>query len=140
MNGVKKLACGVVLSVAVAFGAANAWADPATSYVSVGSGDATIVDLGDQFAVVFSNAQASATLTSLRDCYLMRSLVVGGGGGGAGTAGENPGLHVESVLYGDETDYRAQAGYGGEGVTNDISGVNEVYGSDHCPVELTIEL
>ena len=231
--------------------AASAWADPATSYVSVGSGDATIVDLGDQFAVVFSNAQSSATLTALQDCYLLRSLVVGGGGGGgrtmgggggggqvvertgvvafsandeftvtvgaggewtaptgyragaqggtstlvypdgttinaygggggggfseteptasangligsgggngyglataptkgthynygnpgglaqgggggAGTAGENPGLHVESVLYGDETDYRAQAGYGGEGVTNDISGVNEVYGS-----------
>ena len=251
MNGVKKLACGVVLSVAVAFGAANAWADPATSYVSVGSGDATIVDLGDQFAVVFSNAQASATLTSLRDCYLMRSLVVGGGGGGgrtmgggggggqvlersalvafsandeftvtvgaggewtaptgyragaqggtstlvypdgttinaygggggggfseteptasangligsgggnaynrataptkgthynygnpgglaqgggggAGAAGENPGLHAESVLYDNETSYRTQAGYGGEGVTNDISGVDEVYGS-----------
>ena len=83
----KKLAYGFVLSAAVAFGAANAWADLATSYVSVGSGDATIVDLGDQFAVVFSNAQASATLTSLRDCYLMRSLVVGGGGGGGRTMG-----------------------------------------------------
>lgn len=52
-----------------------------------------------------------------------------GGGGGAGAAGENPGLHAESVLYDDETDYRTQAGYGGEGVTNDISGVDEVYGS-----------
>lgn len=59
--------------------------DPATSYVSVGSGDATIVDLGDQFAVVFSNAQSSATLTALQDCYLLRSLVVGGGGGGGVT-------------------------------------------------------
>ncbi len=52
-----------------------------------------------------------------------------GGGGGAGAAGENPGLHAESVLYDDETAYRTQAGYGGEGVTNDISGVAEVYGS-----------
>ena len=52
-----------------------------------------------------------------------------GGGGGAGTAGENAGLHAESVLYDDETAYRTQAGYGGEGVTNDISGVAEVYGS-----------
>ena len=67
--------------------AAGAWADPASSYVSVSSGNATIVDLGDQFAVVFSNAQASATLTSLRDCYLLRSLVVGGGGGGGKTMG-----------------------------------------------------
>lgn len=230
---------------------AGVWADPATSYVSVSSGNATIVDLGDQFAVVFSNVQSQATLTSLRNCYLLRSLVVGGGGGGgktmgggggggqvvertgvvalaandefavtvgaggewtnpsgyragaqggtstlvypdgttinaygggggggysetaptasangqigsgggnahgrttaptkgthynygnpgglaqgggggASTPGENAGLHVESVLYGNETAYRAQAGYGGEGVTNDISGVNEVYGS-----------
>ncbi len=60
----KKLVCGFVLSAA-AMSAAVAWADPATSYVSVGSGDATIVDLGDQFAVVFSNAQSSATLTAL---------------------------------------------------------------------------
>lgn len=52
-----------------------------------------------------------------------------GGGGGAGSPGENPGLHAESVLYGSETTYRTQAGYGGEGVTNDISGVAEVYGS-----------
>ena len=52
-----------------------------------------------------------------------------GGGGGAGAAGENAGVHAESVLYGDETAYRTQAGYGGEGVTNDISGVAEVYGS-----------
>jgi hypothetical protein len=52
-----------------------------------------------------------------------------GGGGGAGAAGENPGLHAESVLYDGETAYRTQAGYGGEGVTNDISGVKEVYGS-----------
>ena len=245
----KKLAYGFVLSAAVAFGAANAWADQATSYVSVSSGDATIVDLGDQFAVVFSNAQSSATLVALRPCSLLRTLVVGGGGaggqcmgggggggqvlesydihiiskddqftlsvgdggamgtgylaglqggtssltlpdgtslvaygggggggfsakeptanadgkigsgggngygrataptkgthynygnpgglaqgggGGAGAAGENPGLHAESVLYGDETAYRTQAGYGGEGVSSDISGVAEVYGS-----------
>ena len=231
--------------------AAGAWADPATDYVSESSGKATIIDLGDQFAVVFSNAQSSATLVLLRDCYVLRSLVVGGGGGGgktmgggggggqvvertgvvalstndeftitvgaggewtstpnypagaqggtstlvypdgttvnaygggggggysetaptasangqigsgggnaynrataptkgthynygnpgglaqgggggAGTPGEDAGLHVESVLYDNETTYRAQAGYGGEGVTNDISGVNEVYGS-----------
>ena len=239
------------VTAAFALCVAAAIATPASSYVSVSSGNATIVDLGDEFAVVFSNAQASATLVSLRDCYLLRSLVVGGGGGGgktmgggggggqvversgvvafsagdtftvmvgaggewtaptgyragaqggtstlvypdgttvsaygggggggfsetaptasasgeigsgggnaynrataptkgthynygnpgglaqgggggAGTAGENAGLHVESVLYGDETAYRSQAGYGGEGVTNDISGVNEVYGS-----------
>ena len=249
-NDMKKLACGFVLSAAVAFGAANAWADPATDYVSESSGKATIIDLGDQFAVVFSNEVSTIiTLTALKPCTLMRSLVVGGGGaggqcmgggggggqvlesydvhiisaddeftlsvgaggekgsgmlaglqggtssltlpdgtslvaygggggggftataptanadgeigsgggngygrataptkgthynygnpgglaqgggGGAGTAGENAGLHVESVLYGDETTYRSQAGYGGEGVTNDISGVNEVYGS-----------
>lgn len=52
-----------------------------------------------------------------------------GGGGGAGSPGENPGLHAESVLYGTETKYRTQAGYGGEGMASDISGVNEVYGS-----------
>ena len=223
--------------------------DPATSYVSVGSGDATIVDMDDEFVVVFSNAQSSATLTVLQECTLVRALVVGGGGaggntmgggggggqvvasddlhivstndvitltvgdggakgtgyyaglqggtssltlpdgttinaygggggggysaaaptanadgeigsgggngfgrataptkgthynygnpgglaqgggGGAGAAGENPGLHAESVLYDSETAYRTQAGYGGEGVTNDISGVAEVYGS-----------
>ena len=230
--------------------AASAWADPATDYVSESSGKATIIDLGDQFAVVFSNeVSTTITLTALKPCTLVRSLVVGGGGaggntmgggggggqvvasddlhivstndvitltvgdggakgtgyyaglqggtssltlpdgttinaygggggggysaaaptanadgeigsgggngfgrataptkgthynygnpgglaqgggGGAGAAGENPGLHAESVLYDDETAYRTQAGYGGEGVTNDISGVAEVYGS-----------
>ncbi len=250
MNGVKKLAYSVVLSAAL--GAANAWADPATDYVSESSGKATIIDLGDQFAVVFSNeVSITITLTARRPCSLLRTLVVGGGGGGgrtmgggggggqvvertgvvalstndeftitvgaggewtstpnypagaqggtstlvypdgttvnaygggggggysetaptasasgeigsgggnaynrataptkgthynygnpgglaqgggggAGTPGEDAGLHVESVLYDNETTYRAQAGYGGEGVTNDISGVNEVYGS-----------
>ena len=250
MNVVKKLAYGFALTCA-ALCATGSFADTATDYVSESSGKATIIDLGEQFAVVFSNEVSTAiTLTALKPCTLIRSLVVGGGGaggstlgggggggqvkesfdihaisandvltltvgaggawgaggfpaglqggtssltlpngttinaygggggggfnaraptanaageigsgggnayglataptkgihynygnpgglpqgggGGAGTAGENRGLHAESVLYGDETKYRTQAGYGGEGVPSDISGVNEVYGS-----------
>ena len=52
-----------------------------------------------------------------------------GGGGGAASPGENGGLHAETVLYGTETTYRKQAGYGGEGLTNFIVGIGEVYGS-----------
>ncbi len=119
MNGVKKLACGVVLSVAVAFGAANAWADPASSYVSVSSGDATIVDLGDQFAVVFSNAQSSATLTALQDCYLLRSLVVGGGGGGGRVMGGGGGggqvlERSALVAFSANDEFTITVGAGGE--------------------------
>ena len=250
MNVVKKLAYGFALTCA-ALCATGSFADTAADYVSESSGKATIIDLGEQFAVVFSNDVSTAiTLTALKPCTLIRSLVVGGGGaggstlgggggggqvkesfdlhaisandvltltvgaggawgaggfpaglqggtssltlpngttinaygggggggfnaraptanaageigsgggnayglataptkgihynygnpgglpqgggGGAGTAGENRGLHAESVLYGDETKYRTQAGYGGEGVPSDISGVNEIYGS-----------
>ena len=114
----KKLAYGFVLSAAVAFGAANAWADPATSYVSVSSGDATIVDLGDQFAVVFSNAQSSATLVALRPCSLLRTLVVGGGGaggqcmgggGGGGQVLESYDVHIISA----DDEFTLSVGAGG---------------------------
>ena len=47
-----------------------------------------------------------------------------GGGGGAASPGENGGLHAETVLYGTETAYRKQAGYGGEGLTNFIVGAS----------------
>ena len=251
MNVVKKLAYGFALTCA-ALCATGSFADTAADYVSESSGKATIIDLGEQFAVVFSNDVSTAiTLTALKPCTLVRSLVVGGGGaggeamgggggggqvnesfdlhaisandvltltvgaggakgtgqypaglqggtssltlpngtrinaygggggggfdkaneptanaageigsgggngygrataptkgthynygnpgglsqgggGGAGAAGENPGLHAESVLYEGETTYRTQAGYGGEGVPSDISGVTEIYGS-----------
>lgn len=250
MNVVKKLAHGFALTCA-ALCATGSFADTATDYVSESSGKATIIDLGEQFAVVFSNDVSTAiTLTVLKPCTLVRSLVVGGGGaggstlgggggggqvkesfdlhsisandvltltvgaggawgagdfpaglqggtsslalpngttinaygggggggfnakaptanaageigsgggnaygrataptkgihynygnpgglgqgggGGAGAAGENRGLHAESVLYEGETTYRTQAGYGGEGVPSDISGVTEIYGS-----------
>lgn len=249
MNVVKKLAYGFALTCA-ALCATSSFADTATDYVSESSGKATIIDLGEQFAVVFSNEVSTAiTLTALKPCTLVRSLVVGGGGaggntlgggggggqvnesfdihaisandvltltvgaggatgtgmnaglqggtssltlpngttinaygggggggfnakaptanaageigsgggnaydnataptkgthynygnpggpaqgggGGAGAAGEQPGLHADSELYNGETKYRTQAGYGGEGVPSDISGVNEIYGS-----------
>ena len=48
-NDMKKLAYGVMCFAAMS--AAIAWADPATDYVSESSGKATIIDLGDQFAV-----------------------------------------------------------------------------------------
>ena len=119
MNGVNRLACGIVLSVAVAFGAAIAWADPATDYVSESSGKATIIDLGDQFAVVFSNeVSTTITLTALKPCTLMRSLVVGGGGaggqcmgggGGGGQVLESYDVHIISA----DDEFTLSVGAGG---------------------------
>ena len=123
-NDMKKLAYGFVLSAAVAFGAANAWADPATDYVSVGSGDATIVDLGDQFAVVFSNeVSTTITLTALKPCSLLRTLVVGGGGaggqcmgggGGGGQVLESYDVHIISA----DDEFTLSVGAGGANGTD----------------------
>ena len=87
MNVVKKLAYGFALTCA-ALCATGSFADTATDYVSESSGKATIIDLGEQFAVVFSNEVSTAiTLTALKPCTLIRSLVVGGGGAGGSTLG-----------------------------------------------------
>ncbi|MBR2938294.1 MAG: DUF2341 domain-containing protein [Kiritimatiellae bacterium] len=62
--------------------------DPVEGFFSISGGRAKINDLGDHFALVFSNdVSTTITLTALKPCTLMRSLVVGGGGAGGNTMG-----------------------------------------------------
>lgn len=80
----QKLFANVALFVATMFPASIlANQESADTFFSVSGGGVTINDLGEQFALVFSNDVSTAiTLTALKPCTLVRSLVVGGGGAG----------------------------------------------------------
>ena len=104
----QKFFANVALFVATMFPASIlANQESADTFFSVSGGGVTINDLGDQFALVFSNdVSTTITLTALKPCTLIRSLVVGGGGaggqcmgggGGGGQVLESYDVHVISA-------------------------------------------